>query len=72
MTGAEHFEASEALIEQAQHYGISDARRNALLAEAQVHATLALAAASVIRTSGGAVSTANYDEWRLILSGGAR
>ena len=42
MTGAEHYEAAERLLEEA-----GPTRVDYLIAEAQVHATLALAAATL-------------------------
>lgn len=48
MTGAEHFAEAERLIDEANREGYeSDERGRGILAAAQVHATLALAAATV-------------------------
>jgi hypothetical protein len=52
MTGAEHYIAAEELLTDARHaQNESDATR--LLATAQVHATLALAAATGVHDAGG-------------------
>jgi hypothetical protein len=52
MTGPEHYRAAERLADQANHYTYGDGgdpvTGAALAAEAQVHATLALAAATAL------------------------
>ncbi len=49
MTGPEHYAAAEALLADARHAQVEeDAKR--WLARAQVHASLALAAASAVKT----------------------
>jgi hypothetical protein len=57
VTGPEHYRAAERLADQANHYTCGDGEDSvtglALAAEAQVHATLALAAATA-RLSGAA------------------
>ncbi|MEU8886687.1 hypothetical protein [Streptomyces sp. NPDC048442] len=53
MTGPEHYRQAERLADQANHYTYGDGADPvvgaALAAEAQVHATLALAAATVMQ-----------------------
>lgn len=55
LTGAEHFEAAESLLKQAAEFGIGTSKTRdlaiALTAQAQVHATLALAAATAMNQS---------------------
>jgi len=50
MTGPEHYKAAEAMVKEASKDGKSQAGVTALLARAQVHATLALAAATIFDT----------------------
>lgn len=67
MTGPEHFREAERLIDQASEWLDSYAdRRIADLAEAQVHATLALAAATALSDTdpnGSGMSVADYEVW---------
>ncbi len=55
MTGPEHYQEAERMLAVAEGYGIPDQRGRDLAALAQVHATLALAAATAAgRGSGNA------------------
>jgi hypothetical protein len=79
MTGPEHYREAERLTEQASTWANADtgwkahlsseeriAYRMADLAEAQVHATLALAAATALNDHSadeGGMPLADYDEW---------
>lgn len=61
MKGQEHYREAEKLLEKAQDARESDAERQRCLAEAQVHATLALV---VVTATGGGLSTKDLDEWK--------
>jgi hypothetical protein len=68
MTGPEHYREAEALLMSADE---ADEDRDGdpgrplrLIAEAQIHATLALAAASALLSgAGGVIPLAEYDAW---------
>jgi hypothetical protein len=78
MTGPEHYREAERLAKQANHWTYGDGGDPvvgaALAAEAQVHATLALAAAAA--EAGGLVTagdiTGELSPWGRALGGGAR
>lgn len=62
MTGPEHYRESERLIEEANHVGHSDSWRSyGMVASAQVHATLALAAATALGREGEGRTMASKD-----------
>ncbi|WP_406467089.1 hypothetical protein [Streptomyces sp. NBC_01594] len=65
MTGPEHYRAAEKLLDHA--FGIEDrgsAEDVSLLAEAQVHATLALAAATAMHGHpDGQMHSSDYNAW---------
>ncbi|WP_262059703.1 hypothetical protein [Streptomyces sp. STR69] len=69
-TGPEHYLEAEHLVERAHHYtygdGADPVTGAALAAEAQVHATLALAAATALNDhshSEGGMPLEDYDAW---------
>lgn len=61
MKGQEHYREAEKLLEKAQDRRESDAERQRLLAEAQVHATLAVVAVTAF---GNGLSTKQLDDWK--------
>lgn len=62
MTGPEHYLAAEQLLtSDPADEGLPDKAH--AIAEAQVHATLALAAATALNDFDGGLSTANYNAW---------
>ena len=64
MTGPEHYDRAEQLLEMAGDDGMgSDAERYHIEA-AQVHATLALAAACALGARDGGMPKMDYAEWR--------
>lgn len=76
-TGTEHYLAAEHLTEQAggvmnYEHGIYSSmntgerlqNRAAFLAEAQVHATLALAAATALNDADGGLGAKDHEAWR--------
>lgn len=68
MTGPEHYREAERLLEDANVYSRRDdaepAAWAALISEAQVHATLALAAATALnRPDGEGMVRDDYREW---------
>ena len=72
-TGPEHYREAERLREQAEGLNIrnADARaeRAVLAAEAQVHATLALAAATALnRPDGEGMRMDSYREWEKVVN----
>ena len=67
MTGPGHYEMAERLIELAQGETERD-KRTSLQARAQVHATLALAAATALPPA----ATALGGDWAHVLRGGDR
>jgi hypothetical protein len=61
MNGPENYREAERLIEEANHVGHSDPQRaDGMVTAAQVHATLALTAATITRTS---LTPADRHEW---------
>ena len=66
MNGPAHYRAAERLADQAQHFTYGDGGDPvvgaALAAEAQVHATLALAAATILTIGGG--TSVEREAWR--------
>lgn len=65
MTGPEHYRESERLLEEA--WKAQGQARVDLLTAAGTHATLAQAAASVVRVSGGCQETMNASGWAQVL-----
>ena len=67
MTGPEHYRAAERLADQANHFTYGDGADPvvgaALAAEAQVHATLALAAATALNDAQGGMTIRERREW---------
>jgi hypothetical protein len=70
MTGPEHYRAAERLADQANHYTYGDGgdpvTGAALAAEAQVHATLALAAATALAPIGEGWDRDIFTQWGLL------
>jgi hypothetical protein len=74
-TGPEHFAEAESLLEQADEWlngedapdELAHARRGEDLTAAQVHATLALAAATAL-SENGAMPGADFDAWAKVAS----
>ncbi|WP_327377960.1 hypothetical protein OG393_30785 [Streptomyces sp. NBC_01216] len=69
MNGPDHYRQAERLADQANHFtygdGADPAVGAALAAEAQVHATLALAAATVVAASvDGLEPGMSIEEWK--------
>ena len=68
-TGPEHYREAERPAERAHHYTYGDgadvALGHALAAEAQVHATLALAAATALNSTG--IGEADLGEWTALI-----
>lgn len=66
-TGPEHYKLAEQLADKANHYtygdGCDPVTGHAFAAEAQVHATLALAAAQALTAIGGANYERTAQEW---------
>lgn len=64
MTGPEHYRIAESLINDLWDNGSPDGRAHDMkvLAEAQVHATLALAAATILPVAGD-LPVADHDAW---------
>lgn len=62
MTGPEHYKAAESLLDDGQLETDGGVEQVALFARAQVHATLALAAATIIEYARN-VDAAPADEW---------
>lgn len=60
-TGPDHYRRSEQLLKEADDQYKTELERSRLLAEAQVHATLALVAANVY---GGGFSEKDVGRWR--------
>ena len=61
MTGPEHYQAAERLVAEARRPATDRTYQLALSAEAQVHATLALAAATALNPQYG--GPRSYTEW---------
>jgi hypothetical protein len=65
MTGPEHYREAERLIEKAVHLSPAvDGADPELTALAQVHATLALAAATALHTAGVYLTLGTSESWR--------
>ena len=66
MNGPDHYRCAELRMWDAIHATLDDVSDDAalLMAEAQVHATLALAAATLHSGSGDNGSGASSDQWR--------
>ncbi|WP_020135123.1 hypothetical protein [Streptomyces sp. 351MFTsu5.1] len=68
MTGPEHYRTAEGLLRRAASRDYADLSRN-LVDAAQVHATLALAAATALNdhgteADGGGMPLDDFNEWR--------
>lgn len=67
MIGAEHYQEAERLLglpgQQTETGGPDNPAQLAVMAEAQVHATLALAAATALRSGEGALPSADCKAW---------
>lgn len=63
MTGPGHFQAAEMLLDDIDEHQLDSARAEAI-AIAQVHATLALAAATALADGTSLSGVAERDEWR--------
>jgi hypothetical protein len=72
MTGPQHYQEAERLADQANHYtygdGADPVTGAALAAEAQVHATLALAAATAMGLPD--LPSGDWDDWSFVASAG--
>lgn len=70
MTGPEHYKRAEGLLDQLRraHASVGTTvnvdKAAVLLAEAQVHATLALAAASALNDNEPGLPVDDFNEWR--------
>ncbi len=67
MTGPEHYREAERLLEEAHESEIFQYKR---LHEAQIHATLALAAATALSGADGS-ETWDYSDWLTVTGAGA-
>jgi len=64
MTGPEHYQHAEELLDLASDDEVGDPVEAYRLAAAQVHATLALAAATALNSGGGdGLPADDYDAW---------
>jgi hypothetical protein len=67
MTGPEHYRKAENLVATAQNHGYGDEHCRDILAAAQVHATLAIAAATAGKTAVDAfrddINSIDVEEW---------
>lgn len=63
-TGPEHYREAERLLADADPPHEESKWDMALIAAAQVHATLALAAANGLNDADGGMSVRDYNEWR--------
>lgn len=70
MTGPEHYAEAERLLGEA--WKAQGDQRTWTMAAAQVHATLAHAAASVMYARNGVIETLAADQWRNVTTGGIR
>ncbi|MGW1765327.1 hypothetical protein ACWCQL_14795 [Streptomyces sp. NPDC002073] len=64
MSGPEHYRKAEDLLQQAEHANVSTLARQLLLAQAQVHATLAQAAATAVTPRTLGANCADWRAWR--------
>lgn len=64
MTGPEHYREAEKFLKFASGYEAGSASATDAVAEAQVHATLALAAATAMQPSRYAVGRPEFEQWR--------
>ena len=67
MTGPEHYREAELLLAEADNFSENGGDMGQMLAAAQVHALLALAAATALPTGGA--GTAARGEWAMTVSG---
>ena len=70
MTGPEHYQQAEALLEEASDpadHGVSAV--HAHIARAQAHATLALAAATALHVTAGELTETDCEDWSLAIGG---
>lgn len=64
MTGPEHYRRAEALLDMASDEDFDTEAERSRHAAAQVHATLALAAATALLSgAGGVIPLAEFDAW---------
>jgi hypothetical protein len=69
MTGPEHYQQAQRLARQALDSGyLDEPTRHRYALVAQVHATLALAAATVIQPSGYGCNRPEWTEWAAVAS----
>ncbi|HEY6279510.1 MAG TPA: hypothetical protein VIX86_24635 [Streptosporangiaceae bacterium] len=68
MTGPGHYLAAERMLSSARSPQGRGEEEMATLAAAQIHATLALAAATAMNDSSGGMGAYDYDAWREIVS----
>lgn len=69
MTGAEHYLAAERLVAAAMNSEFTTEQAPQLMAAAQVHATLALAAATAEQITTVEISYLRGEQWDLVLDG---
>jgi hypothetical protein len=65
MTGPEHYQAAERVFDGLYDEATPEGRAHdmKILAEAQVHATLALVAATALRTGDGSMPSSEHGAW---------
>ena len=63
MTGPEHYRAAEVAIENAKYTDVGSDKERFFVAVAQVHATLAAAAATALNDFEGGMSARDYNAW---------
>ena len=72
MTGPEHYRRAEQMVDGIDQLDSSSKSHqpliSLLLAEAQVHATLATAAATALNDAGGGLGVPDYDAWHDVAS----
>jgi len=75
MTGPEHYEEAQRLLMGADNFDSTELTAQPIIAEmlarAQVHATLALAAATAVSQNGD-MPIPDCDDWLAVASGGTR
>jgi hypothetical protein len=70
VTGPEHYTEAQRWLEEANDHPLGSPGQIAQLTRAQVHATLAQAAASVQYVTDGCRETIGARQWRTMLAGG--
>jgi hypothetical protein len=68
MTGPEHYQAAEKLLDFVKNDNPDADAEPRLVWMANVHATLALAAASALNDAAGGLGASDYDAWRAAAS----